>query len=95
LLERGYPTKDQSAGTAHQENYPDGRARCDRITVGKPAPYLFFLVVVWMFVAPIPVTILRFVVLFVVFTIGLVLFRKITSVGAIFLSVPVVIILVL
>ena len=49
---------------------------------------------IWMLVAPIPVLFLRFVVLFVVLTISLVLFREISSVRAVFTFVPVVIVLV-
>src|ERR1039458_4050800 len=52
------------------------------------------LVVIRMFVAPIPVLLLRFVLLFLVFTIGLVPFRQKTSVGTVFAVVPVVIVLV-
>jgi hypothetical protein len=52
------------------------------------------LIVIGMFVAPIPVLRLRFVVLFVVLTISFMLFREISSVGAVFIVIPVVIVLV-
>ncbi len=51
------------------------------------------LIVVWMTVAPIPVVPLHSVVLPVVLTITPVLFHQIMSVGAIFVSVPVVIVM--
>ena len=44
--------------------------------------------------APIPVLVLRFVVLFVVLTISLVLFREISSVSLILTIIPVMVVLV-
>jgi hypothetical protein len=50
-----------------------------------------FLIVIWMAVAPIPVVVLVFVILFVVRAITFVALAQVTAVGAVFTVIPVVV----
>jgi hypothetical protein len=69
---------------------PTGK-RCDDLLSFRETP---FLIVIWMAVAPVPVVILKFVVLFFVRAINLVPFCQVASVGAVFAVIPVVIVMV-
>src|SRR6202035_729059 len=66
--------------------------RCDNSAISSSETPC--LIVIWMAVAPVPVILVMFVVLFVVGTIVLVPFCQIASVGAVFAVIPVVVVVV-
>jgi hypothetical protein len=51
-------------------------------------------IAIWMAVAPVPIILLVFVVLFAVFAITFVMFAQVTAVGVIFAAIPVVVVMV-
>jgi hypothetical protein len=69
---------------------PTGK-RCDGRLSSRETP---FLIVIWMAVTPVPVIVLKFVVLFFIRAINLVPFCQVASVGAVFAVIPVVIVMV-